>query len=105
MCWPFPKSSGSTSGDTANVISKSVCLIKEQLIVSQYHNNNGYTHEEKTQYSVVLVTKYTNGTTSQSSLSTHSTDEEMSNKMFDFYVKSKGESTIKEVLKETKIES
>ncbi len=102
--WPFSSKSGSTSGNTATVVSGSIRLIKEQLIDATYHASGEYSHKEKTQYSIVLVTEFSDGITTQSQLTSHSTDEEMANKMFDFYVKSNGNYAIKEVLKEAKIE-
>lgn len=98
MSWFYPK-----SGTTVTVVSKSICLVKEQQIAAEYTGSNQYNHSERTLYSVRLKTNYSDGTTTNHPLTNFIREEEIANKVFDFYVKSKGEKTVNELLKEKTI--
>jgi len=112
MKWKFwPSKSGSTSGDTATVISESVQLVETQTVALNYKQINSSTtknvFEKSTTYSVYYTRNYDSGFVSYVYKKDYIDDKKEADMMYKHLIESRGKTTHTKTVKEKtfKIES
>ena len=103
--WPWASCSGTTSGETATVVSETAQLIEEQSvsIVTKKPftgGNNVSDFKETTQYSVKYIRKYSNGATQHIYSQQYITGKNEAMLMYKHVLENRGETTKRKTVKE-----